>query len=303
VRSELENHDKRIGCLTQWLADIGNTRLKLAVLRDGKLSAMRAMEYGGRSSKILAGLRAMRGESRGNEPTEVIAVSVAGAKLEREFARCVERAFGAPTRFVRSTTLMPPLAIGYDEPWRLGADRWVAAVAGFHEFGGRRDVIVIDAGTALTIDVVTRAAKHLGGLIVPGPSMMVNSLLERTRGIRVRAAARGRIAGAKKFTPFATNTRAAIESGALYAAAGLIDRVARETRQKLARAPAVLLTGGAAHALSPLVRVRHSIVDDLVLRGLVHFANAAVEPREQRASAARSSRTGLKPKRSTRSAR
>jgi type III pantothenate kinase len=302
VRNEVANNAKGICRLTQWLADIGNTRLKLSVLRDGELSAMRAIEHGGSSNRILRGLRALRGRPDDDKPVEVIAVSVAGAKLEREFARCVERVGGAPTRFVRSTTPMLPLAIGYDEPWRLGADRWVAVVAGFHEFRGRRDVIVVDAGTALTIDVVARNAKHLGGVIVPGPSMMVNSLLERTRGIRVRATARGTMARADQPSPFATSTRAAIESGALYAAAGLIDRVAEETRRKLARAPAVVLTGGAAHALSPLIKVRHCVVNDLVLRGLVHFAKAVAQPRAKRASAARSEHA-LKPKRSTPTAR
>jgi type III pantothenate kinase len=300
--------------LIQWLADIGNTRLKLAVLRGGKLSIMRAIEHGGRASRILRELRAVHGLSGAGKPSdekpiEVIAVSVAGAAVEREFARCVERVCGAPTRFVRSTTPMPPLAIGYDEPWRLGADRWVAAVAGFREFRGRRDVVVVDAGTALTIDVVTRNAKHLGGLIVPGPSMMVNSLLERTRGIRVRATAHGpsgsakTTGGNKKLTPFASNTRAAIESGALYAAAALIDRVARETRQKLGRTPAIALTGGAARALSPLVTVGHTVVEDLVLRGLVHFAQAAAPSRARRTSSTRSKYAPLKRKRSVRSAR
>jgi type III pantothenate kinase len=131
--------------LTQWLADIGNTRLKLAVLRGGQLSAMRAIEHRGKASRILRELRAVRsvsvaGQPSDEKPNEVIAVSVAGAAVERDFARCIERVCGAPTRFVRSTTPMPPIVIGYHEPWRLGADRWVAVVAGFHEFRGRQSM-------------------------------------------------------------------------------------------------------------------------------------------------------------------
>jgi type III pantothenate kinase len=92
---------------------------------------------------------------------------------------------------------------------------------------------------------------------------MKSSLLTQTSGIRRRA--RG---GTSAGSLFARSTRAAIEQGSRYAAAAVIDRAVAEARTLLGRSPLVLLTGGGAPALRPLIRSAHTLVPNLVLQGL-----------------------------------
>src|SRR4029077_2103024 len=75
---------------------------------------------------------------------------------------------------------------GYAETWRLGADRWVAMLGAHARYPGRA-LWVVDVGTALTVDLLDEHGRHRGGLLVPGPALMVESLLRRTAGIRKRA--------------------------------------------------------------------------------------------------------------------
>jgi type III pantothenate kinase len=96
---------------------------------------------------------------------------------------------------------------------------------------------------------------------------MKDSLLTQTNGIRRRAQG-GSSAG--RF--FARSTRVAIEQGARYAAAAVIDRAVAEAREIVGRRPRVLLTGGGAPDLRALIRSPHTFVPDLVLQGLAVLA-------------------------------
>jgi type III pantothenate kinase len=255
--------------MRQLLVDIGNSRLKFATLTGRELGRMHAIAHGGSASAMLRGLAsALRGTS------SVTAVSVSGKRLERAFAHVVERASGLEVQFVRSTTALPPLINGYQESWRLGADRWVAIAGAYALLKGRRDAVVVDAGTALTVDLVRRDGQHLGGVIVPGPDLMVSSLLSKTRGIRVRAQgqAPSRRARRPAERSFGRSTREAIDWGSELAAAALIERLTRDASRRLRRTPLVLLTGGAAERLAPRVTIPARVVPDLVLQGLAQFA-------------------------------
>lgn len=251
--------------MAKLLVDLGNTRLKIARSSVGRLHRMRAIEHRGSERRLAAALRASAGKV-----DEVVVVSVAGAALEGRLRRVVSRLLQVPIRFVRSTTAAAGVTIGYREPWRLGADRWVALVGARSVAARSRAVLVVDVGTAMTIDLVDGVGQHRGGAIVPGPELMMRALLTKTRGIRVRAAAarQQRSAGL-----FADNTRAAIEAGALHAAAGLIERAVLAARDLLGSRPQLVLTGGAADQLVPLLNCPVELVPDLVLRGLARFAH------------------------------
>jgi type III pantothenate kinase len=160
----------------------------------------------------------------------------------------------------------------------------------------------------MTIDLLNAAGRHLGGSIVPGPRLMIESLLERTAGIRRRAGGRAATASfdlalgvahsqgarrarqrkgagpgssANRAAPvalFARDTHAALLAGARQACAGLIERALREARLELGRRPRVILSGGAADAITPLLHGRYRREDDLVLRGLAVLATDAAAP-------------------------
>jgi len=238
--------------------DIGNTRVKWARVLNGRLQKQRAAVHAGwRVGEFAKHIMGHGGIER------VIVASVAGARLDRRLAQAARRVSGVVPEFVVPTRRLGGIRTTYTEPWRLGADRFVAAI-GAHHLTPERAVCVIDVGTAMTIDLVDPDGRHIGGAIIPGPHLMADSLLRNTSGILRRF-------GGKSWgrALFARNTRAAIELGARYAAAALVDRAVEEARVALGKSPLVLVTGGAAAEIDPLIRSAHSNVPDLVLRGLV----------------------------------
>jgi type III pantothenate kinase len=240
------------------LVDIGNTRVKWAQVVNGRLTRQRAAVHEGWRAEDFA--QVVLARARGIE--RVIVASVAGAQVDRRLIAAARRASGVVPEFVVSARRLGGVTTAYAQPWRLGVDRFVAVI-GARELAPRRAVCVVDVGTAVTIDLVDPRARHVGGAIIPGPRLMVESLLRNTSGILKRSG--GRSSGR---TLFARDTRAAMQLGARYAVAAVVDRAVQEARAALGVPPRLLLTGGAAPAIQPLVRSAHSNVPDLVLRGL-----------------------------------
>lgn len=250
---------RRSALQTGLLIDIGNSRLKWSLSRDGKQGVMRALDLPARGMPDLTRLlRAARSVA------SITVVSVSGPARDRALTRTL-RAAGLPAPlFVRSGPKAAGVTNGYDEPWRLGADRWVAAIGAWHEAGAKSAVCVIDIGTATTVDIVDARGRHRGGLIAPGPALMTRSLLAGTRGIAVRAeGSRPRRAAGP-----ARDTGNALLNGALLATAGLIERAIRDARHEHGRTMKVYLTGGGAETVLPLLKVKVVFLADLVLRGL-----------------------------------
>jgi type III pantothenate kinase len=253
------------------LIDLGNTRIKWALVRGHSPGRQTAVPVG--NWRALE--RALRQLHRVGA---VLVVSVAGAAEERALRATLQRCGLPKARFVRSSAALAGVTNGYRNAWQLGADRWVAAIGAWH-LAKRRAVCAVSVGTALTIDVVDAKGQHRGGLIAPGPALMVHSLLRDTHGIARRAAvpAGRRISrsarAAKAIRPLADNTRDAIELGSLTAAAGLIDRTIRAVRTAIGARPRVLLTGGGAAAVAPLLASRHQPCEGLVMHGLAVIAS------------------------------
>ncbi len=246
------------------LVDIGNTRVKWATLRGSAQSRMQAAAHQDSGLALRALVRdAPRNVSR------VIVVSVVDEALSRVLDDAARRRFGVVPEYIRSTRRACGVTNSYRDTWRLGADRWVSSI-GAHALAGGRGVVIANAGTALTIDVVTAGGRHRGGAIVPGPKVMVESLLSGTHGIRRRA--QGSDASAR--TLFATDTASALAAGAQFAAASFVDRAVLEAARAFRGRPVLFLTGGAAPMLRRHLVTRAREVPDLVLRGLAVFAGA-----------------------------
>lgn len=245
--------------------DIGNSRIKWALARGARLGRQRALPLA-QFARFVRALRSTRNVQ------SVHAVCVAGLSVERRL-RAALRLAGLPApRFARSSRRAAGVINAYRDPWRLGADRWVGMIGAWHLAGARRAVCAISAGTALTLDVVDAAGRHRGGLIAPGPEMMVGALLGRTRGIAARAAGALRSKATPLAPPLAGDTRSAITMGSLLAAAGLVERCLDELRSRSRISPAIYLTGGAAPELARLLSRRYQLCPDLVLRGLAVMA-------------------------------
>jgi type III pantothenate kinase len=246
------------------LVDIGNTRIKWAVLEGGRIGRCRAATHAGWSASTYA-RRLLRSAL---EVEHVWVSSVAAPAVNRALASAARRA-GVALTFVAVPRRGGGVRVGYLDPWRLGVDRFVAAV-GAHALFPHAAVCVVGVGTAMTIDLIAADGRHRGGVIVPGPALMVETLFTRTHGIHRRAQGGSRAGGRAGL--FARSTHAGVIQGARYAAAALIDRAVAEAAALLGRKPLVVLSGGGAGLVKPVLESRCTLVPDLVLRGLAVLA-------------------------------
>lgn len=257
------------------LFDAGNTRLKWALVRAGRLQPQRAVPRG-EPAAFEAWL------SRAPAIDRVVGVNVAGPSLEKNL-RAWLKAAGAPRpEFITSSRQAAGVRNAYVRPETLGADRWAAAIAAWHRAGCYRTVCAVSIGTALTIDLVDQDGHHRGGLIAPGPALMLDSLLGRTAQIAsgTRRPAGRRPAGSRELVPpLAGATRGAIDEGCLAAAAGFIDRTVNQLTRQLNGRPVVFVTGGAAAPVIERLRSACKPCDELVLRGVAAIADVPISRR------------------------
>jgi type III pantothenate kinase len=248
------------------LVDIGNSRIKWARFDGRSLRPSRVAVH--RTWRARDYARLIKGR-----PERLLVTSVAGEGVDQALRAAARRA-RVPLTFVRVPRRAAGVTVGYQDPWRLGVDRFVALVGAHHLFPGV-PLLVAGLGTAMTLDLIDARGRHQGGAIIPGPTLMVETLLKDTHGIRRRAQ------GGALHAPtlFGRSTRDGIERGARFAAAALIERAAAETDVLLKRSPLVVLTGGAASAVRPLIDGHVVSVPDLVLKGLAVLALEARTPR------------------------
>ncbi|MET0280412.1 MAG: type III pantothenate kinase [Steroidobacteraceae bacterium] len=257
------------------LFDAGNTRFKWALLRGDRLGAQRAAPVGDLDA-FAAWLE------RAPPIWRIVGVSAAGPPLERALRALLRRAERPAPDLLVASRQAAGIHNSYQEPARLGADRWAAMTAAWHLAGRRRHVCAVSIGTATTIDLVDAQGRHRGGLIAPGPALMLDALLGRTADLASRAAldSRQRVrASGAVIRPLAASTRAGIDAGCLMAAAGLVERTVAELSRSIGRRPAVYLTGGGSDAVAPLLHGATRLVPDLVLRGVAALAELPIRRR------------------------
>lgn len=242
------------------LVDIGNSRIKWAWLTDGRLGKARAAEYSGWRARDFA--RRIIGSRADIE--RILVASVAAENVTDALAAGARLAGAPKPDWVATRRRACGVTIAYADPWRLGVDRLLAMIAAHRRFPGR-PVCAVAVGTAMTVDLVGAEGRHRGGAIIPAPALMMASLLDGTSGIRRRA--QGGASG-RGSALFGRSTRAAVEQGALFTAAAAVDRAISEARALVRRPPELILTGGGARRLRPLIRTPSLLVPDLVLEGL-----------------------------------
>ena len=246
--------------MTALLVDIGNSRIKWAWLTGKRLGKAQAAEYSGWRPRDFA--RHVIGSRLDVE--RVLVASVAADDVTDDLAAGARLAGAPEPERVISQRRACGVTIAYIDPWRLGVDRMLAMIAAHRRLPGR-PVCAVAVGTALTIDLLGADGRHRGGAIIPAPPLMVESLFDRTSGIRRRA--QGGASGRGRAL-FGRSTRAAVEQGARFAAAAAVDRAIAEARALVGRTPQLVLTGGGASGLRPLMHSPSLLVPDLVLEGL-----------------------------------
>jgi type III pantothenate kinase len=251
------------------LADVGNTRIKLAVVAHaddgpGGLPAVSARQ------DLLS--REFRAENLRHwldrvacGATTLLVASVhdtAASRLEAAVAE-VSATGQRPIRVRRVGREHLPLVIDVDEPQRVGIDRIAAAAAVAVAKGSGRPAVVVDCGTATTVDLVSADGRFLGGAILPGPELLSRALAEGTSRLpAVAALDRGEL----PVMP-GRSTQAAIAAGIGFGMRGAVARLVAEASAVLGGDPELFLTGGSRGIVRDAMPAAVEI-PDLVLHGL-----------------------------------
>ncbi|MCP4302922.1 MAG: type III pantothenate kinase [Gammaproteobacteria bacterium] len=248
------------------LLDVGNSRIKWGVLdggeirRAGHISQERIREKG---LQVLTTKLPRRVD-------EVFASNVAGTSFATRLSGVVGMHCDCDVRFARSEKRGWGVQNSYTQPRRMGVDRWVAMVGAWAEI--QDACLVVDVGTAITLDAIDESGAHLGGQIIPGVGAMATALVVATSDIpsvRPLPARKGCL-----MQMFARTTAGAVREGALNAVAGAVDR-AIETLGANGIEAETVLTGGDASRILNALYVTPLHRPHLVLQGLAHMLENA----------------------------
>jgi type III pantothenate kinase len=174
-------------------------------------------------------------------------------------------ALGIPVLWIQSQAVACGVMNGYQQPEQLGTDRWAALIAAWNTY--HMPCVVVNAGTALTVDALSGEGEFLGGLIVPGFGLMRESLVTGTAGIAVTAG---------QWRDFPVSTADAVQTGTLTAMAGAVLHMTSLLEMREGRAPHCLLSGGDAELLATALPRPSFLVPNLILLGLVLLEKTSV---------------------------
>jgi type III pantothenate kinase len=256
--------------------DVGNTRLKWALFAPNAQPGALPL---GESAVFLERIDDLAEACRWHvlaQPQTVIGSNVAGDAVRRRVEEQLEL-WDTAVRWIVPNAADAGVTNRYDHPTRLGADRW-AALAGARAHVLRRaaaagaapkPALVVMVGTAVTVDSLDAEGHFLGGLIMPGFGLMLRALEQGTAGLKVPTG---------DVVDFPTNTSDALMSGGAHALAGAIERIYARLATRTGAAPLLLMTGGAAVKMAPIVTTLPvEVIDGLIFDGLLalHAARTA----------------------------
>ena len=187
------------------------------------------------------------------------AISSVVPQMDRDLALACTEMFGLPPLMVTSE-IDTGLALLCDNPREVGADRLVNAVAAVEEYGGR-NLVVVDFGTATTLDVVTANNEYLGGVITPGIQLCAEALFERCAKLP-------KVDIVQPKSVIGRNTLTNIRSGLTYGYADMVDGLLARITEELDGPPMVIATGGLAQVIKDIARRIHIVDPWLTLKGL-----------------------------------
>ena len=240
------------------LVDIGNSRIKWAILQVG---ALESHSFTRKKTGIKSSLKS---EWKALEDITSVHVSnVAGDKIAQQLTEWTEKQWDITPKFVQSEKKRFGVTNSYEQAELLGVDRWLALIAARQH--ARQATCVIDCGTAITIDIVTKYGQHQGGMILPGLSLMRDALLDKTSDIS------GTIEDSN-FKTLAINTQSAVQAGTLYMVTASLERLIDDLREQFNNRIRFIITGGDAESLIPLLPTQISHYPDIVLKGLAYYA-------------------------------
>jgi len=187
-----------------------------------------------------------------------IIISSVVPPIDSTLAFMTRRYFNTEAMFVGPKTDLG-LTIRYDNPYEVGADRLVNGVAGFNKYGG--PCVVVDLGTTINFDVISKDAEYLGGAIAVGIGIAIDALFSKTARLPL-----------VDFRPpkdvVGTNTVSSMRSGLYFGAVGMIDGILERIIAKLGPETKTIATGGQAHMILSGSKYLKAVDEHLTLEGL-----------------------------------
>jgi type III pantothenate kinase len=233
------------------IIDSGNSRIKWGLWEDRGFVAQGAV-LTARSGDFANAVYALPRVAR------AIGSNVAGMVVEAQIEQALDP-WGVKPQWIRSQARQCGVVNGYVDPAQLGTDRWAALIGAHTKFA--EACIVVNVGTAVTVDALTADGRFLGGLILPGIELMGGALSAGTARLPRELGS---------FEVFPTTTANAIYSGALQGICGAIERMERALTS--AGQVRIVVSGGAAEVIAAQLGRHVTIAADLVLNGLVAIA-------------------------------
>jgi len=251
------------------VVDVGNTQTHFGIFRGEQLLEhwRFATVRTSTADELAAALRNLLGlRDYSFQDLDSSIVSSTVPQLEPEWTTVAARYLSHPMLAVGPGT-RTGMAIRYDNPREIGADRLVNAVAIRERFGG--PVVCVDFGTATTFDVVSREGEYVGGALMTGIEISLEALSER--GARLP-----KVDLAPPRSVIGKNTIDAIRSGVIFGYAGAIDAILRRLYDEIGERAHVIATGGLAGLVVPFTEEIDDVDDLLTLTGLrlLHQRNA-----------------------------
>jgi len=238
------------------VVDIGNSSTDVALWTDNAVSHRRDSPTGQTETLELA-VRHCAGQEIDDDLTTIAIASVVPASLD------------ALANWIRGTLNIEPLIVGRQiplpmpvtipRPEAVGVDRICAAAAAYNV--KREPCVVVDFGTAITIDVVDGEGAFIGGAIAPGLYMQAKALHRDTAALPA-------IAPAIPTDVIGRDTTDAMRSGIVYGTAGAVRHIVERFAEQLGRWPPVVATGGDAALMTDLCAIFDDVVPDLCLMGV-----------------------------------
>jgi len=247
------------------VVDIGNSRIKLCRVEGGSLK----LPVRGLAPDDPAAWTRLAGEWQFASDRAWAVASTSPQRLKQFTEWAAARGDGVTAIDAAGKV---PIAVRVDEPGSVGIDRLLNALAAGAVVKAGGPAIVVDAGSAVTIDLLDEQGGFAGGTISPGLRLMALALREHTARLPLVDAS-----GALPAGPPGKNTDAAMKLGIVYAVAGGIDAVIRETAARCTTAPFLVLTGGdMTPQLAGLLQSRHQFQSEirptLTLEGILRAA-------------------------------
>lgn len=238
------------------LIDIGNSRIKWGwSARPGEVS---------KAGHSVDARSLMSAWSACAKPQEILIADVRGGQDAVAITRLISELSWPEPQIVVSQACFGRLRIAYPEASAFGVDRFLALVAVTQVCS--TGVVVVSAGTALTIDGLGSDGIHRGGVILPGLQAGMAALGKAAPILRDRANPRE-----AQLSPWAVDTETALGNGLLYAWAGGAERAVVDMRARLGGACALVLTGGDGRLLDKWLKFAAYYDEHLILRGMTYL--------------------------------